>query len=294
MSIHEKISQSLSKLPDISKENCKVEEFIYKTDSKNNSKIYGCVYADEDKRYMLLKEENANFDSFAFLENYQMNGIKMYYGYIPSFPLAKNIIGTSRTYISWIKDDVIFTLIKIQQTESPILTSLSDVLKDKSFMLVLNSIIDSNMCFGYLPFFEMIKYMPQKIERYKLTTLYLIFSYFTKDPKDILVNIKGNYLHEESENAFINVELGFSYSFSESFQSFCDDFKKVKEICENKTKNYCACSYINPTERFYIKCKNNETSIEFKDEIEKVTKEIVKKMNNYSCIEETMRLRLDH
>ena len=293
MHIYKKISQSLSKLPDISKETFKVEEFIYKTDSKNNSKICGCVYADEYKRYMLLKEENANRDSFAFLENHQMNGIKMYYGYTPSFLLAKNIIESSRTYISWIKDDAIFTLIKIQQPESSILISLSNVLKDESFMLVLNSIINSNMCFGHLPFFEMIKYMPQKIECYKLTTLYLIFSYFTKDPKDILVNLRGNYLHEESENAFINIELGFSYAFSESFQSLCEDFKQVKEICENKTNDSCECSYINPTERFYIKCKNNETSIEYKDEIEKVAKEIVKKMNKYSCIEETMRLRLD-
>lgn len=293
--MHEKISKKLSQLPDISKEGYKVEEFVYnsygKTNGRNQPVRYGCVYKNNDnEKYFLFKEENADISSMDFLENCQINGTKVYYGYIPSYPLVKNMIESSRIYLSWIKDSTIFTLIKTDVANISDLLSLSDIFKNQSLIKVFNTVINSKKCFGYIPFFEMIKCVPSKIMQYRLTTVYLIFSYFTEDPKEVLLIFRGNYLHEKHENVFINVEFGFSYEFSREFVSFCKNFKKQDKLYENKSENVNECLYVNPGEKFYVKCKNNETSIEFKGEIEKVAKKIIEKMRDYSCTKETIKL----
>ena len=285
------IPKKLAELPQLSDKGYKIEEFIYNNYGKNYPLRYGCVYKKENEKYLFLKEENKDLDCLDFLENAKIGSTKVYYGYVPSFPLAKNMIEASRIYFSWLTDDMLFTLVKLGNASDAPLLSISDVMGNNSLVQIFNCLISSKKNVGNLPFFDLIRHVPLELSSFRLATSYLIFSYFTaNDPKEILVILRGNYQHKKQENAFINVELGFSYEFSEKFLSICKDFKKENEIYENKTKDISKCSYINPKEKFYITCKNNETSFEFKDEVENIAKELLKQMKNYSCVEETLKL----
>ncbi len=284
------IPKKLAELPQISDKGYKIEEFIYNNYGENHSLRYGCVYKKENEKYLFLKEENKDLNCLDFLENTKIRNLKVYYGHIPSFPLARNIIEASRIYFSWLKDGVIHTLVKLGNVPDASLPSISDVICNSPLVQTFDYITGSKKNVGNLPFFDLIKYAPKEFSSFRLTTLYLVFSYFSNDLKEILVVLRGNYMREKQENVFINSEMGFSYEFSEKFFSLCKDFKKENEVYEIKTNNICECSYINPKEKFYIKCKNNETSVEFKDEIKNIISELLKQMKKYSCVEETLKL----
>ena len=281
----------LSKLPDISDEEYKVEEFIINNLSDIKHLRYGCVYQNGNDRFLLLKEENADISELEFLENCDAENIKIYYGHIPPYILAKNMIETSRTYISWRRDDSLFTLIQTNSNIDQNIPSLSDMTQNEKLMEIFKIIINSKKHFGNLAYFKMIENMPNEIHEFKLATLYTTFSYIAQDQKEIMIVLKGNFMHETDTNVFINIEMGFSYAFSERFNEFSQKFKKQNEIYESRNHDdIIEYSYINPDEKFYVKCNNNETSIEFKDSIQNIIAEVIENMKEYSCVEETLIL----
>ncbi|NOQ55719.1 MAG: hypothetical protein GQ477_02830 [Nanohaloarchaea archaeon] len=285
------ISEKLSCLPDISDKDYKVEEFIIHN-LKNMKKLcYGCVYQNGNERFLLLKEENANISEFVYLDNSEFKNIPIYYGHIPSFLLAKNMIETSRNYVSWIQDKEIFTLIHIRHKVEQDIQSLNDMLKNDKLINIFNIITDAKNCFGTLAYFKVIENIPTTIQKFKLETLYFIFTYESNNPKNIMILLKSNFSHKEQNEVFVNIEMGFSYMFSESFEEFSENFKKQKEIYESKNQdNIIEYLYIDSDEKFYIKCSNNETSLKFKNDVLSIMTYITENMKGYSCVEETMLL----
>ncbi|NOQ56336.1 MAG: hypothetical protein GQ477_06050 [Nanohaloarchaea archaeon] len=287
--MQELISEKLSSLPDISNKDYKVEEFIINNLKDIKQLRYGCVYKNGDSRFLLFKEENAEVSELEFLETRKFNNIQIYYGYNLTFLLAKNMIEMSRNYISWIEDKNIFTLIQTQNNVEQNILSLNDMLQNDKLMNIFNIIIKTKTCFGKLACFKIIENIPNEMQVFKLITTYILFSHTSKDPKDIIVILKGNFVHEKQKKVFVNIEMGFSYAFSEKFEEFSKNFKKQKEIYESKKQDKTIeYSYIDPDKKFYIRCGNNETSCEFKDRILNIMTEIVENMKEYSCIEETL------
>ena len=285
------ISKKLESLPDISDKAYKVEEFVINNIIDLNHLRYGCVYQNGNDTYLLIKEENVDFSDFEFLENQKIEDIKIYYGYVPSFILAKRIIETSRTYISWIQKNNIFTLIQTKGTIGQSIPSLTNIIQNEKLMTLFKIIVNNKQDFGNLAYFKLIENIPNEIQDFKLTTLYTTFTYISNEPKDIMIILKGNFVHETHKNVFVNLEMGFSYAFSEKFEEFSNDFKKQNEIYESKNQDgIIEYSYLDSNEKFYIKCSNNETSVEFKNNMQTIMSDVVETMKDYSCVEETLML----
>ncbi|MBW6461783.1 MAG: hypothetical protein K0B07_01945 [DPANN group archaeon] len=289
--MQELISEKWSILPDISDNGYKVGEFIINNLRDIKHLRYGCVYQDKNDTFLLLKEENVDVSELEFIEDCDVENTKIYYGYIPQFIIAKKMIEKSRTYISWRMENSLFTLIQTNSHIDSNILSLSDMTQNEKMMKIFKNIIHTDKSFGHLAYFRMIENMPREIQEFKLVTLYTTFSYIEQDTKEIMIVLKGNFIHETDTNVFVNLEMGFSYAFSEKFNEFSQNFKKENEIYESK--NYdeiIEYSYINPDEKFYVKCNNNETSIEFKDNIQTIIAKVVENMKEYSCVEETLIL----
>lgn len=289
--MHKIISKKLSSLPDISSNNYKVEEFVISNIIDYTPQCYGCVYLKGNDRFLLIKEDNADVSEFEFLENQKVDEIKAYYGYMPTFLLAKKIIETSRNYISWKNEKTIFTVIQTNGAVNECLLSLNDMTQNNVLMDIFKTIANSKKHFGNLAYFRMIEYFPYKTNNFQTTTLYLIFSYLSSNPKDIMIVLRGNLMHKKHNNAFINIEIGFSYAFSENFDRFEKSFKKQNKIYGAKNQeNIVEYAYINSQDKFYIRCANNDTSLEFKKEILDSIRKVILNLKEYSCIEETIML----
>ena len=223
---------------------------------------YGALFVDPHRpRFLLLIEVFDTPPQLSAHNHEKMEGKKVYYDYVPSFPMIKDILrGKPRDNLglaSWMDKNKIFTVVSVKRDED-VKPYVKDVLESR------NTVIREDL----IPLFEKYRFLPESANEWKLVT---IFFWFTdiRDERGIshrIIHVQGNY---KKQTNFLNVELRFCCPCPECLPGLkVVNLKNEGEITirEKRVKRGMNPAeelflvHINKEKRFSIICHDNATN----------------------------------
>jgi len=302
MSIFALFEENITSLPDLKRRGYFAGDFFFNFYGKSNPIRFGCVYSnkslgeerEESERYLLIVEVFEEKPNIEFLEK-EGNFI---YGYVPSFPLTQNYINAGNTFLSIAEGNKIFSIINLKQemnnlNELPGIPSFFDAKYDNKLKNFATLFISENLKrIGFLPIFNFSKYLPSSAKKWRLVTFFLGYSALKVDNTIHLIsNLQGNY---QKNFQYLNLILQFIYKFSEGKVNLRPEGEEIafngKKIFRKEIGSILNLSFYNEKENYVARVSNNSTTSDpkiYEDEMKALLMKAVKKLENYSCEQET-------